>query len=342
MNAPRKAGSRPSSNSAPRTASRSAPRTAPKTGTRPVAELAALFEEQRGPERIAKRLARAGLCSRRDAERWIADGRVAVDGTLLDSPAVTVTDASEIVVDGKALPKIEPPRLWRYHKERGTVTTARDPEGRKTVFEALPVGMPRVISVGRLDLDSEGLLLLTNDGALARYLELPSTGWTRRYRVRVFGPLDEKALEGLKRGVTIDGVAYGSIEVTIDRATRTNSWLTIGLKEGKNREVRRVMEHLGLSVSRLLRVSYGPFQLGDITPGAIEEVKARVLKNQLGLDPGDETGRAKAKPKRTGTKPPARKPAGKKPTGRNPTATSDGAGSRDQDRADHRRKTPRR
>jgi 23S rRNA pseudouridine2605 synthase len=342
MNAPRKPGSRPSSGSAPRTASRSAPRTAPKTGTRPVAELAALFEEQRGPERIAKRLARAGLCSRRDAERWIADGRVAVDGTLLDSPAVTVTDASEIVVDGKALPKIEPPRLWRYHKERGTVTTARDPEGRKTVFEALPAGMPRVISVGRLDLDSEGLLLLTNDGALARYLELPSTGWTRRYRVRVFGPLDEKALEGLKRGVTIDGVAYGSIEVTIDRATRTNSWLTIGLKEGKNREVRRVMEHLGLSVSRLLRVSYGPFQLGDIAPGAIEEVKARVLKNQLGLDPGDETGRAKAKPKRTGTKPPTRKPAGKKPTGRNPTATSDGAGSRDQDRADHRRKTPRR
>lgn len=346
MNAPRKPGSRPSSGSAPRTASRSAPRTAPrsapKTGTRPVAELAALFEEQRGPERIAKRLARAGLCSRRDAERWIADGRVAVDGTLLDSPAVTVTDASEIVVDGKALPKIEPPRLWRYHKERGTVTTARDPEGRKTVFEALPAGMPRVISVGRLDLDSEGLLLLTNDGALARYLELPSTGWTRRYRVRVFGPLDEKALEGLKRGVTIDGVAYGSIEVTIDRATRTNSWLTIGLKEGKNREVRRVMEHLGLSVSRLLRVSYGPFQLGDIAPGAIEEVKARVLKNQLGLDPGDETGRAKAKPKRTGTKPPTRKPAGKKPAGRNPTATSDGAGSRDQDRADHRRKTPRR
>lgn len=342
MNAPRKPGSRPSSGSAPRTASRSAPRSAPKTGTRPVAELAALFEEQRGPERIAKRLARAGLCSRRDAERWIADGRVAVDGTLLDSPAVTVTDASEIVVDGKALPKIEPPRLWRYHKERGTVTTARDPEGRKTVFEALPVGMPRVISVGRLDLDSEGLLLLTNDGALARYLELPSTGWTRRYRVRVFGPLDEKALEGLKRGVTIDGVAYGSIEVTIDRATRTNSWLTIGLKEGKNREVRRVMEHLGLSVSRLLRVSYGPFQLGDIAPGAIEEVKARVLKNQLGLDPGDETGRAKAKPKRTGTKPPTRKPAGKKPTGRNPTATSDGAGNRDQDRADHRRKTPRR
>lgn len=342
MNAPRKPGSRPSSGSTPRTASRSAPRTAPKTGTRPVAELAALFEEQRGPERIAKRLARAGLCSRRDAERWIADGRVAVDGTLLDSPAVTVTDASEIVVDGKALPKIEPPRLWRYHKERGTVTTARDPEGRKTVFEALPAGMPRVISVGRLDLDSEGLLLLTNDGALARYLELPSTGWTRRYRVRVFGPLDEKALEGLKRGVTIDGVAYGSIEVTIDRATRTNSWLTIGLKEGKNREVRRVMEHLGLSVSRLLRVSYGPFQLGDIAPGAIEEVKARVLKNQLGLDPGDETGRAKAKPKRTGTKPPTRKPAGKKPAGRNPTATSDGAGSRDQDRADHRRKTPRR
>lgn len=284
---------------------------------RPTAELEALFEEQRGPERIAKRLARAGLCSRRDAERWIAEGRVAVDGTLLESPAVTVTSSSEIAVDGQPLPVIEPPRLWRCHKERGTVTTSRDPEGRKTVFEALPPGLPRVISVGRLDLDSEGLLLLTNDGALARYLELPTTGWTRRYRVRVFGPLDEKAFAGLKRGVTIDGVAYGPIEVTIDRASRTNSWLTVGLKEGKNREIRKVMEHLGLTVSRLLRVSYGPFQLGDIMPGGVEEVKTRVLKSQLGLDPGDETGRAKAKPKRTGTKPPSAKSAsGKSASGK--------------------------
>lgn len=350
-----------------------APRkSAGKPDPRPIAELEALFEEQRGPERIAKRLARAGLCSRRDAERWITDGRVAVDGKLLDSPAMTVTDESEIVVDGKPLPKIEPPRLWRYYKDRGTVTTARDPEGRKTVFDTLPPDMPRVISVGRLDLDSEGLLLLTNDGALARYLELPSTGWTRRYRVRVFGPLNEKALEGLKRGVTIDGVAYGAIEVTIDKASRTNSWLTVGIKEGKNREIRRVMEHLGLTVSRLLRISYGPFQLGDIPSGGTEEVKTRVLKSQLGLDPGDETGRAKAKPKRTGTKPPGRKaglgkpgsgksasgkPGPAKPgpnhsgpsksdpsksgPGKSGAGKSGGTRSKDQDRADHRRKTPR-
>jgi len=313
-----------------------------KQPAKPATDLAHLFEDTRAPERIAKRLARAGLCSRRDAERWIADGRVAVDGRLLDSPAVTVTDANEIVVDGKPLPRIEPPRLWRYHKTRGTVTTARDPEGRKTVFDALPADVPRVISVGRLDLDSEGLLLLTNDGALARYLELPSTGWTRRYRVRVFGPLDEKALAGLKRGVTIDGVAYGSIEVTVDKASRTNSWLTVGLKEGKNREIRRVMEHMGLSVSRLLRVSYGPFQLGDIAPGAIEEVKTRVLKNQLGLDPGDETGRAKAKPKRTGTKPPSRTPTAAKPGAKTQGTKTRGTKTGEAQRADHRRRAPRR
>jgi 23S rRNA pseudouridine2605 synthase len=319
------------------------------------ADLASLFELARGPERIAKRLARAGLCSRRDAERWIAAGRVVVDGTLLDSPAVTVTDASRIVVDGKPLPVVEPPRLWRHNKERGTVTTARDPEGRKTVFAALPDDLPRVISVGRLDVDSEGLLLLTNDGALARHLELPATGWTRRYRVRVFGPLDEAAFARLKRGVEIDGVRYGPIEVNIDKASRTNSWLTVALKEGKNREIRRVMEHLGLSVSRLLRVAYGPFQLGDIPPGGVEEVKTRVLKNQLGLDTGDETGRAKAKPKRTGTRPPPSKAppknatpekAGSKGTGPKGTGPK-GTGpknkpSKPQEKsgADRRRKAP--
>ncbi len=234
------------------------------------------------PERIAKAIARAGLCSRRDAERWIAEGRVAVDGEILTSPAVTVTADSDIRVDGKKLPEPERPRLWRYHKPVGLVTTHRDENGRPTVFGALPASLPRLISVGRLDLNSEGLLLLTNDGALARRLELPATGWVRRYRVRVHGAVDPARLAALARGMTIDGVAYGPIRAALDRTQGSNAWLTLSLQEGKNREVRRVLEHLGHSVTRLIRVAYGPFQLGHLGRGEIEEVPAKVLREQLG------------------------------------------------------------
>jgi 23S rRNA pseudouridine2605 synthase len=262
------------------------------------ARLLALFEEARPEERIAKRMARAGLCSRRDAERWIEAGRVSVDGAVLTSPALTVTDKSRILIDGNPLPVIEPPRLWRFHKPRGVLTTDRDPEGRPTLLDKLPKDLPRVVAVGRLDFDSEGLLLLTNDGELSRYLELPTTGWMRRYRVRVYGELKDAELKALQRGVTVDGVRYGPIEVTVDKAARTNSWLTVGIREGKNREIRKVMEHIGLTVSRLLRVSYGPFQLGDLEPGEAAEIKRAALKDQLGLGGGEDmTGRAKAKPK---------------------------------------------
>ncbi|HLI12859.1 MAG TPA: pseudouridine synthase [Alphaproteobacteria bacterium] len=233
-------------------------------------------------ERVAKRIARAGLCSRREAERWIAQGRVAVDGETLASPAIAVTDDNLVTVDGKPLPEAEPPRLFRYHKPSGLLTTARDPQGRPTIFERLPRELPRLIAVGRLDLASEGLLLLTNDGELARHLELPATGWLRRYRVRAFGQLAPEALARLKRGVTIGGVAYGAIDATLDRAKGANLWLTVALREGKNREVRRVLEHLGLSVNRLIRTHYGPFQLGALPRGGVEEVPRRVLRDQLG------------------------------------------------------------
>jgi len=233
-------------------------------------------------ERIAKRLARAGLCSRRDAEAWIRAGRVAVDGRVLDSPAVTVTDDSAIMVDGRPLPAIEPTRLWRYHKPAGRVTTTRDPQGRPTVFDDLPAGMPRVVSIGRLDLNSEGLLLLTNDGELARRLELPATGWLRRYRVRVRGRVDPARLETLEAGIEIDGVRYGPISARLDRQLSTNAWLTFALAEGKNREVRRVCEHFGWPVLRLIRLSYGPFHLGSLARGEIAEVPARILREQLG------------------------------------------------------------
>ena len=238
--------------------------------------------ERIAPERIAKVMARAGLCSRRDAERWVAEGRVAVDGTVLTSPAVTVTAENEVRVDGRPLPAPERARLWRYHKPAGLVTTHRDEKGRPTVFGALPAELPRLVSIGRLDLNSEGLLLLTNDGALARRLELPATGWVRRYRVRVHGFVDPARFAGLARGIAIDGVAYGPIRAQLDRQQGSNAWVTLSLQEGKNREVRRVLEHLGYPVTRLIRLAYGPFQLGHLARGAIEEVPKKVLADQLG------------------------------------------------------------
>lgn len=233
-------------------------------------------------ERVAKVIARAGICSRRDAERLVAAGRVALNGRVLDTPAVTVGPEDRIEVDGKLLETRERTRLWLFHKPKGLVTTNRDPEGRPTVFSALPRELPRVLTVGRLDINTEGLLLLTNDGGLARLLELPSTGWLRRYRVRAHGRIDQAALDALRQGVTIDGMIYGAIEAEVERVQGSNLWLLVGLREGKNREIRRVMEHLGLSVNRLIRVSYGPFQLGDLDDGEVREVRGRVLRDQLG------------------------------------------------------------
>jgi 23S rRNA pseudouridine2605 synthase len=233
-------------------------------------------------DRIAKLMARAGLCSRRDAERWIAQGRVSIDGTVLTSPAVTVPAGARVVVDGKPLPAAEPVRLFRYHKPRGLLTTHKDPQGRPTVFERLEPDLPRLISIGRLDLDSEGLLLLTNDGGLARRLMLPKTGWLRRYRVRVHGAVDPQRLESLVRGVTVDGISYGPVKARLDRQQGDNAWLTVSLTEGRNREIRRLFDHLGWPVNRLIRTGYGPFQLGHLARGAVDEVPRRIMREQLG------------------------------------------------------------
>ncbi|WP_297322814.1 pseudouridine synthase [uncultured Bartonella sp.] len=239
-------------------------------------------EESDGSERIAKRLARAGIASRRDAEMMIAAGRIAVNGKVLDTPAFNVKRVDAITVDGQPLPPIERTRVWLYHKRAGLVTTNRDPEGRPTVFDSLPEGMPRVLSVGRLDINTEGLLLLTNDGGLARVLELPSTGWVRKYRVRAHGKVSQADLDALKDGIAIDGIFYGAVEAILEREQGSNVWLTVALREGKNREVKNILGALGLTVTRLIRVSFGPFQLADLEEGAVRELKGRTLRDQLG------------------------------------------------------------
>ncbi|EJC82756.1 pseudouridine synthase family protein [Rhizobium leguminosarum bv. trifolii WSM2297] len=262
--------------------------TGSKTGAKPggskpaKAAIAAENDGDAKAERISKVMARAGVASRRDIERMIMEGRVTLNGAVLDTPVVNVTLADRIEVDGVPIRGIERTRLWLYHKPAGLVTTNADPEGRATVFDNLPDELPRVMSIGRLDINTEGLLLLTNDGGLARALELPATGWLRRYRVRAHGEIDQDALDKLKDGIAVDGVLYGSIEATLDRTQGSNVWITMGLREGKNREIKNVMGALGLDVNRLIRISYGPFQLGDLPEGHVIEVRGRTLRDQLG------------------------------------------------------------
>ncbi|MEM7270350.1 MAG: pseudouridine synthase [Pseudomonadota bacterium] len=254
-------------------------------------------------ERIAKRLARAGVASRREAERMIEAGRVKVNGKVIEGPALNVTAKDRIEVDGAVIGAADATRLWRYHKPTGLVTSARDEKGRATVFDRLPENMPRVMSVGRLDLNSEGLLLLTNDGELKRALELPSTGWLRRYRVRAHGRADAASLAPLERGMIVDGERFQPMKVELERQQGGNAWLTVGLREGKNREIRTAMEAVGLTVNRLIRISYGPFQLGDLAAGDVEEVRPKILRDQVGkwISTPKNEGRA-------GNRPPGRKP----------------------------------
>jgi 23S rRNA pseudouridine2605 synthase len=268
-------------------------------------------------ERIAKRLARAGISSRREAEALIAAGRVRVNGAVLASPAFNVGPQDRIEVDGTPIPEIERTRLFLFHKPAGVVTTNRDPEGRKTIFDCLPSGLPRLMTVGRLDINTEGLLLLTNDGGLARVLELPATGWLRRYRARVHGKVETDALAGLRQGIAVDGVFYGAIEAVLDREQASNAWLTLGLREGKNREVKNILGALGLEVTRLIRISFGPFQLGELGEGEILELKGRLLRDQLGERLIEESGANfdaavvkpfSNKPVRAGDEPKASKP----------------------------------
>ncbi len=239
-------------------------------------------------------MARAGLCSRRDAEKWIEAGRVKVNGKLIVSPALNVEPGDRVEVDGNPLPDREQARLWRYHKPSGLVVSHRDEKDRPSVFDKLPEEMPRVISIGRLDINTEGLLLLTNDGELARLLELPATGWIRRYRVRAHGEVEQAALDALKGGLNVEGVQYGPIEATLDKQQGGNAWLTISLREGKNREVKRICEHLGLKVNRLIRTSFGPFQLGELPRGQVDEVSSKVINEQI--KGGARKGGARKKP----------------------------------------------
>ena len=255
-------------------------RPAPAAPAKPVVAV----EAPEGSDRIAKVMARVGIASRRDAEKLILEGRVAVNGEVISSPALNVSSADRITVDGQPLGEAEPPRVWLYHKPAGLVTTAKDEQGRETVFDTLPEDLPRVMSIGRLDLNSEGLLLLTNDGELKRKLELPETGWVRKYRVRVKGEPYEDMLKPLREGVVVDQERFQPMSVSLDRQQGSNAWLTVGLREGKNREIRRAMESIGLVVNRLIRVSYGPFQLGDLEPGELQELRPRVLREQLGLE----------------------------------------------------------
>ncbi|MCR9256972.1 MAG: pseudouridine synthase [Alphaproteobacteria bacterium] len=260
-------------------------------------------------ERLAKRMAGAGLCSRREAEAWIAAGRVRVDGALVETPATLVDETSRIEVDGKPIPAKTPTRLFRFHKPAGLLTAERDPEGRPTLFSILPDDMPRVVTVGRLDLTTEGLLLLTTDGALAREMELPSSGFARKYRVRVYGKVEPERLAALKNGIEIDGVKYGSIDAVLERdQEKANSWISVTLREGKNREIRKVMQALSLHVTRLIRVSFGPFQLGQLDRGEVAEIPQRVLKDQLGHLMGEGKKSAPRKPRRPTLTAPGKKP----------------------------------
>jgi len=291
-----------------------------------------MSEQTRTGERIAKVLSRAGIASRRAAEEMIAAGRVRVNGRKVESPALNVTPADRLTVDGVAVAPPAPPRLWLYHKPAGLVTTARDEKGRRTVFDALPEDMPRVMPVGRLDLTSEGLLLLTNDGEIKRRLELPATGWMRRYRVRVHGAPAPEALERLRAGIEIEGERFQGMEVSLDRQQGANAWLTVGLREGRNREIRRAMEAVGLEVNRLIRIAYGPFRLGELGVGAVEEVRAKVLRDQLGLDPDGqlpERAPSRGAARKLVRKRPAKGAAGDAPEGPGPgTGAGPGAPAR--------------
>ena len=254
-------------------------------------------------DRIAKVLARAGVASRRDAEKMILAGRIAVNGKIIDRAALNITDADKVTVDGKPMTPPEPPRLWLYHKPIGLVTTTRDEQGRATIYDKLPPELPRVVTVGRLDINSEGLLLLTNDGGVKRQMELPSTGWLRKYRVRVNGRPTDVQLEPLRQGITVDGERFQPMTVIIDRQQGANAWLTVSLREGKNREIRRALQDIGLSVNRLIRISYGPFQLNTLKAGAVEEIRRKVLRDQLGLEIAVEAPKPSRKPPQRRRKP---------------------------------------